>query len=117
MRKRFLYLLGILILISFMENCAGSRTKIADMRDAPGKFNEQKVKVSGKVTQTFAIPFLGQSLVKLDDGSGEIWIKPNGWVPFEGQEITVEGTMKVGLTFANKNFGLIVVETEKKTKR
>lgn len=102
---------ALLLLSSFvLLSCAGSRMKISDIRSMPGKYNEHKVKVAGKVTQTFAIPFLGQSLVLIDDGTGKIWVKPKGRVPFEGEEIKVEGKLKVGLTIANKNIGFIVIE-------
>ena len=33
-----------------------------------------------------------------------------GPVPFEGQEIEVEGTLKIGMTLANRNFGVVIYE-------
>ena len=75
-----------------------------------GRYNEKHVKVAGKVTQTWAIPFIGQSLVRIDDGTGQVWVKPQGKVPFQGEEITVKGTLKIGVTLANKNLGVVVYE-------
>jgi len=113
MAKRFITttMIGCMLIIL---SCAGSRAKIADIQNNPSKYNEQHVKVSGTVTQTFAIPVLGQSLVRVDDGTGEIWVKPKGRVPFEGDKIKVEGTLKVALTIGTKNFGFIVIEDDKK---
>jgi hypothetical protein len=62
------------------------------------------------VIQTFAIPVLGQSLVKIDDGTGQIWVKPRNRVAFEGEEIEVIGTLRIGVTAANRNFGVVVYE-------
>ncbi|KAA3660952.1 MAG: hypothetical protein DWQ10_05560 [Calditrichaeota bacterium] len=105
---------AMLLAVSFLFlNCAGGM-KIADIEAQPGKYNEKEVKVKGEVVQTFAIPVLSQSLVKIDDGTGQIWVKPDSKVPFKGEKITINGILKVGLTFANKNLGLIIIENEKK---
>ncbi|MCA9735850.1 MAG: hypothetical protein H6696_04875 [Deferribacteres bacterium] len=107
-----IYWLLVIFSLIFM-NCAGG-IKIADLEAQPGKYNEKEVKVKGEVVQTFAVPILSQSLVKIDDGTGQIWVKPDNKVPFKGDKITVNGTLKVGLTIANQNLGLIIVEKEKK---
>ena len=114
MKKRILSqaLVGLCLLT--MLSCAGSRTKIADIQSNPSKFNEKKVKVAGVVTQTFAIPVIGQSIVRVDDGTGTIWVRPQGRVPFEGDKVKVEGVLKVALTLGTKNFGFIVIEDDKK---
>ena len=70
----------------------------------------QLVKVVGTVTQTWAIPLIGQSLVRIDDGTGKMWVKPHGRVPFRGQRIRVEGTLKIGVTLANQNLGVVIYE-------
>ena len=111
--KRFFRNLTVLLSVVLLAGCAGA-TKIKMIKDAPGKYNEQHVTVKGKVVQTYAVPFLGQSLVRIDDGSGRIWIKPEGKVPFEGENVKVKGKLKVGLTIANKNLGFIVIEGEEK---
>ena len=97
-----------------LVSCGGiSKVKIADIESDPGKYNDQHVKVKGEVVQTFALPFLGQSIVRIDDGTGKIWVKPRGKVPFKGEKLEIVGTVKVGMTIANKNFGFIVIEDEK----
>ncbi len=76
----------------------------------PARYNEARVVVKGRVTQTFGMPVFGQTLVKIEDGTGTVWVKPDGWVPFKGQEIQVEGTLKIGITLASRNFAVIVIE-------
>lgn len=85
---------------------------IRDLSDNPEKYHDQEVVIKGKVVSTFAIPLLSQSLVKVADDTGEIWVKPYDRVPFEGQKVTVRGKLKIGLTLANRNFGVIVYEAE-----
>ncbi len=104
---------ALAMFLLLLTACAGSRTKIGDIRTNPGEFNEKEVTVKGTVVQTYAVPFLKQSLVLIDDGTGEIWVKPVGKVPFKGEEISIKGVIKVGLTIANKNLGFIVIEGEK----
>lgn len=101
-----------LITVLLLAACAGPSMKIRDISDNPEKYHDQQVVVKGKVVSTFAIPILSQSLVKVADETGEIWVKPQGRVPFEGEKITVRGKLKIGLTLANHNFGVIVYEDE-----
>ena len=102
----------VLALVLAGWGCASSMP-IGELSANPGKFNEQRVVVKGTVTQTFAIPLIGQSLVRIDDGTGQVWVKPHGRVPFKGQKIKVEGILKIGITFANKNFGVVVYQDGK----
>ena len=53
---------------------------------------------------------LRRDLVRIDDGTGQVWVKPQGRVPFQGEEITVEGTLKIGVTLANRNLGVVIYE-------
>ena len=105
----------ILTLALIFAACAGStRTKIQDIHDYPSRYNNKVVSVRGEVVQTFAVPFLNQSIVRIDDGTGKIWVKPKDRVPFKGDKLRIKGKVKVGLTIANKNFGFVVVEGDDK---
>jgi hypothetical protein len=105
---RTLAILGMLMIL-WLCACAGSM-KISELNADPGKFNDKEVTVKGKVVQVYALPILSQSLAKIDDGSGDLWVKPHQRVPAEGDEITVTGKVKIGMTLANRDFGVIVVE-------
>ncbi|MBN1350879.1 hypothetical protein JXJ21_15780 [candidate division KSB1 bacterium] len=105
----------VLIIIAFA--CAGtSRVHIRSIKEEPGRYSDQRVAVQGKVVETFALPFLGQGLCKVSDGTGEIWVKPRGRVPFKGDKIRLMGKVKVGLTFGDKSFGVIIVEDDEEEK-
>jgi hypothetical protein len=104
-------------LLIFIAGCAaGSKVKIRDLSADPQKYNEKIVTVSGKVTQTFSIPLLSIGVAEIDDGTGDIWVKPAGRSFFEGQKVTVKGTLKIGFALGTRTFGYIVVEEEPKKK-
>lgn len=114
MIRPFLKTTCIAALIALALSACGGGLKLAEISDNPSKYNDKQVTVRGKVVQTYAVPVLNQSVVQIDDGSGTIWVKPQGRVPFEGEKIKVKGTVKIGLTLANYNLGVIVIENEKK---
>jgi hypothetical protein len=104
-------------LLIFIAGCAaGSRVKVSELTANPQKYNEKVVTVSGKVTQTFSIPLLSIGVAEIDDGTGDIWVKPAGRTFFEGQKVTVKGTLKIGFALGTRTFGYIVVEEEPKKK-
>ena len=60
-----------LCLLPLLAVCACSTPLTIDQIHAtPGRYNERPVTVAGTVTQTFALPIFGQSLVRIDDGTG-----------------------------------------------
>ena len=109
-RVRTLLLLCASLLALASQPACSSTVPIQRIAAEPARFNEQRVVVKGRVTQTYALPIIGQSLVQIEDGTGELWVKPRGRVPFEGQEIEVAGTLKIGMTLANRNFGVVIYE-------
>ncbi len=109
-KARASQLLSLTVLVLLFTPGCSSTLAIREIAAAPGSYSEQHVVVKGTVVQTYAIPVLGQSLVRIDDGTGQIWIKPYKRVPFKGQEIEVSGTLRIGIVLANKNLGIVVYE-------
>ena len=107
-RHSLLFLLALGCLVVALA--CSSRIPIGQLTSEPGRYNEKSVVVKGTVTQTFALPALGQSLVRIDDGTGKVWVKPHQRVPFKGEEIKVKGTLKIGMVVANQNFGVVVYQ-------
>ncbi len=110
--RRILLAVFLLALAAWLG--CGSHVPLKRLAADPARYNEARVAVKGTVTQTFGMPVFGQSLVKIEDGSGTVWVKPDGWVPFKGQEIEVEGVLKIGMTVANQNFAVVVIEDRSK---
>jgi len=99
----------IISLLVFATGCAGS-LKIRDINADPAKYHEKTVTVKGKVVENFSIPIISIGVAKINDGTGEIWVKPANRTLFEGQKTTVKGTFKIGLNFGSRSFGQIIVE-------
>ncbi len=114
--RDFSWLSRCFVLLLLICACSAP-LKIGQIAAEPGRYNERQVTVSGTVTQTFAIPMIGQSLVRIDDGTGQLWVKPYKRVPFKGEEIDVTGTLKIGITVANRNLGVVVYEGKPGTSR
>jgi hypothetical protein len=98
------------LVLAFATAGCGNSLRLAKLNENPGQYNEQTVTVKGRVVQTFGLPVLQQSIAKIDDGTGAVWVKPRGRVPYEGERIEVKGTVRVGMTFANRDFAVVVLE-------
>ncbi len=109
-------LLSLVAVALLAAGACSSTLKIRQIAAAPSHYSGQHVVVRGKVVQTFAIPVLGQSLVKIDDGTGQLWVKPRNRVPFKGQEIEISGTLRIGIVVANKHLGIVVYEDKAEEK-
>ena len=109
MRK--LYIIYIMALLFIVLSCA-STLKIDEIKDAPNRFHNKKVTVSGTVDETITLPILGVGVYQLNDGSGTIWVKPKDRTPEKGDHVLVTGTVKVGITISGRSFGLILVESK-----
>jgi len=101
----------LLILIIFLISCA-ARTRISAIKQAPRRYHDRVVTVSGVVKNTITLPVLNVGLFQIDDGTGKIWVKPREKTPFKGQRVSVTGKIKVGLTISGRSFGVILIESQ-----
>jgi hypothetical protein len=122
MKKKIVVLLIGLILSSGLLVYAASRKSIADLENNPAKYTNKTVKIQGVVRDADGvnIPILGVrgGCYKIDDGTGSIWVCGEQGVPTKGAEISVKGVLQSGATINGKNYGLVIVEKDRKfTKR
>jgi hypothetical protein len=107
---------GMFALLFLMLGCAGA-TKVRDINDNPQKYNEEVVTVKGRVVESYSLPIISFGVARIDDGSGEIWVKPHDRSFFEGEKVTVKGVLKISMTLGSKSFGYIVIEEPKGKKK
>jgi len=100
-----------ILVLAFVLNCASS-VRISEIKDTPRRFHDKKVTISGIVDETLTLPILGVGVYRLDDGTGNIWVKPKNEVPFKNDRVTVSGIIKVGISISGRSFGLILIEDE-----
>ena len=103
-------LLSWITLTLILANSCSS-TKILNIKNNIEEFKDQKVTLSGKVTETLSIPFVRTRIYQLDDGSDQIWVLSAKNVPERGNRVIVTGTVTVGIELAGKRFGVMIKET------
>lgn len=110
MKKLLITLLSIFVIFNLF--CASSMVKIGQIRDEPTQYNNQIVSVSGTVEDVFAVPLINVVLVKINDGTGTLWVKPvdTDNIPPTGDRMRVTGEIKTGITFSGQTFGLLLIE-------
>src|SRR5215213_6749254 len=121
MKKKVFVLLIGLILSTGLVTPARSGKSIADLESNPTKYQNKTVKITGIVRDADGvnIPILGVSggCYKIDDGTGSIWVCTERGVPTKGAEITVKGVLQSGATIKGKNYGLVIVEKDRKFRK
>lgn len=96
-------LLGLLV---FLIGCP-QQTKIADLNNNPGRYQNKEVGVKGTVTEGFG--FMGQGAFQIDDGTGKIWVlSQNFGVPGKGQRVGVVGNLVGGVSLGTRSFGTAI---------
>lgn len=108
-KMRIIYL----CLVLFVVYGCNSYVHISEIREDPQKYQDKQVTVRGKVIETFALPFLHKGMYQIDDDTGKIWILSQDTVPFRGEEVTVNGTIKSAITINDQTFGTVLVEKGK----
>ncbi|MCK6621565.1 MAG: hypothetical protein HUU32_00035 [Calditrichaceae bacterium] len=112
----FLKKLALFAILLLILGCAGA-TKVRDLNANPQKYNGKVVTVKGRVIESYSLPIISFGVARIDDGSGEIWVKPHDRSFFEGEKVTVKGVLKIGMTLGSKSFGYMVVEEPKEKKK
>jgi hypothetical protein len=100
---------AIILSIFIIFGCS-SYVSISDIKADPTKYQNQQVAVKGRVTETFAIPFINKGMYQISDDSESIWILTKRDVPFRGDKVIVRGEVKTAVTVNNRTFGTIIAE-------
>lgn len=114
MKRKAILLTLVLALGVFAAGCP-KRTSIADIEANPSKFYNKDVAVAGRVTNSYGVALVG-GVYKIDDGTGSLWVLTNRSVPSKGSEIGVKGRIQQGISFGGRNYGLGLMEDERKTR-
>jgi hypothetical protein len=109
-------LLSFVLAICLFATACPERTSIGNISANPSKYVNKDVAVAGTVRNSFGIALLG-GIYKVDDGTGSIWVLTNKSVPSKGTEVGVRGEIQEGLTYGGKNYGLGMIEKERRINR
>lgn len=106
--RSYILLCGSIIILLLIAGCGP--TKIEDIQNKSDKFKDQQVTLRGEVIEVLSIPFVHKGAYQIDDSTGKIWVIPSGNIPTRGDKVTVTGTVKIGVEFAGKHLGVVLIE-------
>src|SRR4029079_12162707 len=92
--------------------------KISDLRQHPGRYQDQTVSVSGVVTSSWGGPLLPFRFYKVDDGTGEVTVLSQGSrMPASGEHVRVKGRVQEVAVVGGRPLGLHLREEDLYVKR
>ena len=111
-------LLGFVLLAGLMTMACPKRESIASIEANPSKFYNKEVGIAGTVRDSYGlnIPLtqIRGGVYKVDDGTGSIWVATQTSVPSKGAKVGVKGRIQNGVNFGGKNYGLGMIEKDRK---
>ena len=122
MRKKIIVLvMGLIFSVGLTSVVRAGDKSIADLESNPSKYQNKTVKIKGIVRDADGvnIPILGVSggCYKIDDGTGSIWVCTERGVPTKGAELKVKGVLQTGAVIKGRNYGLIIIEKDRKFRK
>lgn len=114
-------LVCLVVAMSLLAAACPQRVSIADIEANPSKYANKEVAIAGTAQTSFgiSIPIIsnGQGgIYKIDDGTGSIWVITKKGVPSKGAQLGVKGKIQNGVTFKGKNYGLVLMEDDRRFK-
>ena len=111
-------LLGLVLGIGLLTAACPSRESIANIESNPSKFYNKEVGIAGTVRDSYGINIpltqIRGGVYKVDDGSGSIWVVTQRDVPVKGVKIGVKGKVQNGVGWNGKNYGLGMIEEDRR---
>src|ERR1051325_7536428 len=122
MRKKLsVFWMGLALMSGTATIALAGDKAIADLESNPSKYTDKTVKISGVVRDSDGvnIPILGirGGCYKLDDGTGSLWVCSDRGAPTKGVQLKVKGVLQSGATINGKNYGLVLVEKDRKFRK
>jgi DNA/RNA endonuclease YhcR with UshA esterase domain len=100
---------GLVLAVAVTTACASvpGRPAIQQVQSQPGRFVDHSVTVAGRVTTSWGVPFVGFSVYRVDDGTGEITVvSTDKRVPGRGAQVEVRGKVQDVAVLAGRPLGL-----------
>ncbi len=112
-------LLGFVLTVGLLTAACPQRESIAAIEANPSKYYNKEVGIAGTVRDSYGlnIPLtqIRGGVYKVDDGTGSIWVVTQNSVPSKGTRIGVKGKIQNGVNYGGKNYGLGMIEDDRKS--
>jgi len=113
-------LLSLILCVGLLATACPQRESIANIEANPSKFYNKEVGIAGTVSDSYGlnIPLtqIRGGVYKVNDGTGSIWVATQNSVPSKGTKVGVKGRIQNGVNFNGKNYGLGMVEEDRRFK-
>ena len=106
----FVVLIGGMLLLT----ACPSQTNIAKINANPDRYRGKEVGIAGRVTDSYGV--MGAGAYEIDDGTGKIWVATRTGVPSKGSRVGAKGYIHSGFSFAGRNFGTVMEETDRRSR-
>jgi hypothetical protein len=113
------FLITLALAIAILATACPERVSISKIEADPGRYSNKDVAIAGTVQNGYgvSIPIIRNGsggLYKIDDGTGSIWVVTQKSVPSKGAQLGVKGKIQNGMTINGKNYGLVLVEDDRR---
>jgi hypothetical protein len=113
--------LSLVLSTAFLAAGCPDRESIGKISANPAKYYDKEVVVAGTVKKGFglSIPMTNVrgGVYKIDDGTGSIWVVTQQSIPAEGAQLGVKGRVQDGVNWNGKNYGLGLIENDRRFKK
>jgi hypothetical protein len=113
------FLLTLVLAAALLATACPQRTSIGDIEANPARFYDKDVAIAGTVQNGYgvSIPIISNGsggIYKVDDGTGSIWVITRRSIPSKGARLGVKGKIQNGVNYNGKNYGLVLVEDDRR---
>lgn len=118
MRKTLLALMAAFVIVTILAVGCTDRISIAKILNNPDRYINKEVTIAGQVTKTYQVNLIisETGAYQVDDGSGKIWVITKSSVPSEGTQVGLTGTVSDKTDFLDVTLGVLIQETDRRTK-
>ena len=113
-------LLSLVLCVGLLATACPQRESIAGIEANPSKFYNKEVGIAGTVRDSYGINVpltqIRGGVYKVDDGTGSIWVLTQNSVPSKGTKVGVKGKIQNGVNYNGKNYGLGMIEEDRRFK-
>ncbi len=114
-------LIALIAVVGVFAAACPKRVSIADIQADPSRYSNKDIAVAGVVRDSYGVNLPGTPIrggaYKIDDGTGTLWIITDDIVPTKGAELGVKGRIGSGVSWSGRNFGLGMMEKDRKFRR
>lgn len=112
------FLVTLALSIALFAAACPKRVSIGELQANPSKYYGKSIAVAGTVKDSYGVSIpltnIRGGVYKIDDGTGSIWVVTENSVPSKGAQLGVKGEIQNGVNWNGKNYGLGMMEQDRR---